>query len=371
MLKVAIVGCGKIADSHASQIRRIKGCEIVAVCDKEPLMARQLHERFPIKRYFADLAEMLAESKPDVVHITTPPKSHSELAKLCLESGCHVYVEKPFTIHEHEAQELIALAIKEGLKLTVGHDDQFSHVARRMRGLVHDGYLGAGPVHMESYYGYPLGGAYVAALMGDKGHWVRRLPGQLLQNIISHGIARIAEFLATDSPCVMAFGFTSPYLKGMGERELIDELRVTICDDERITAYFTFSSQMRPAHHQFRIYGTKNGLVLDQDQETLVKLRGTRFTSYAEKFVPPVDFAKQYVGNLATNLRTFFDRDFHMKSGMKCLIESFYRSITDDTVPPIPYREILLTSKIMDAIFVQVAGQQQQSVLHRQTLHAR
>ena len=43
MLKVAIVGCGKIADAHASQIQRIlEGCEIVGVCDREPLMARQL-----------------------------------------------------------------------------------------------------------------------------------------------------------------------------------------------------------------------------------------------------------------------------------------------------------------------------------------
>ena len=98
MLKVAIVGCGKIADAHASQIERIKGCEIVGVCDREPLMARQLYERFPVKRYFSDLGELLGEAKPDVVHITTPPKSHFDLAKLCLEWGCHVYVEKPFTL---------------------------------------------------------------------------------------------------------------------------------------------------------------------------------------------------------------------------------------------------------------------------------
>ena len=52
MLKVAIVGCGKIADAHAAQIQRIEGCEIVGVCDREPLMARQLYERFPVKGYF-------------------------------------------------------------------------------------------------------------------------------------------------------------------------------------------------------------------------------------------------------------------------------------------------------------------------------
>ena len=71
MLKVAIVGCGKIADAHASQIRRIAGCEIVGVCDKEPLMARQLYERFPIRRYFSDVADLLREARPDVVHGTS------------------------------------------------------------------------------------------------------------------------------------------------------------------------------------------------------------------------------------------------------------------------------------------------------------
>src|SRR5882762_5977408 len=98
MLKVAVVGCGKSADSHLSQIRRIKGCEIVGVCDREELMARQLAERFRIPRYFADLPALVHETRPDVVHITTPPKSHYGLAKWCLENGHHVYVEKPFTL---------------------------------------------------------------------------------------------------------------------------------------------------------------------------------------------------------------------------------------------------------------------------------
>jgi predicted dehydrogenase len=358
MLKVAIVGCGKIADSHASQIQRIKECEIVGVCDREPLMAKQLAERFPVRQYFSDLGELLSESRPDVVHITTPPESHFELAMNCLESGCHVYVEKPFTLYEHEAKKLIRTADDRGLKITAGHDDQFTHVARRMRTLVREGFLGDGPVHMESYYCYELGRTgYAGALLGDKQHWVRRLPGKLLQNIISHGIARIAEFLTTDSPQVIAHGFISPYLKSLGETEIIDELRVIISEDERTTAYFTFSSQMRPSLHQFRMYGSKNGLVLDHDQETLIKLRGTRFKSYLEKFVPPVIFAKQHLGNLRSNLKIFLARDFQMKAGMKCLIESFYHSIVEQTPEPIPYREILLTARIMDAIFSQLAGQ--------------
>jgi predicted dehydrogenase len=355
MLKVAIVGCGKIADAHASQILRVGGCEIVGVCDREPLMAKQLYERFPVKRYFDDLGELLDRSRPDVVHITTPADSHLEIARFCLEQGCHVYVEKPFTLYAEEAQELVALAERKALKLTVGHSDQFSHVARRMRALVKSGYLGGAPVHMESYYGYDLGDpSYARALLGDKHHWVRKLPGKLLQNIISHGIARIAEYLTSDSPNVITYGFVSPLLKQINEHGIVDELRVIISEEERTTAYFTFSSQMRPLTHEFRIYGPKNGLVLDHDHEILIRLRGNKYKSYADKFIPPVSFAMQHVGSLIENAKLFLARDFHMDSGMKYLIESFYRSIREDTPVPIPYREILLTSRIMDTIFGQL-----------------
>lgn len=361
MLKIAILGCGKIADSHAAQIQRIKGCEIVGVCDQEPLMARQLYERFPVKRYFSELDELLTEAKPDVVHITTPPASHFEIAKACLARGCHIYVEKPFTLNAEQARSLVALANEKQLKLTAGHDDQFSHVARRMRELVRSGYLGGPPVHMESCFCYELGQTYAQALFGDRQHWVRGLPGKLLHNIISHGVARIAEFLVSDSPEVIAYGFTSPLLRGVGETEIIDELRVIICEDERTTAYFTFSSQMRPSMHQFTVYGPKNGLLLDQDHEILLKLRGAPFKSYLEKFVPPVVFARQHLANLAINAKSFLAMDFHAKAGMHCLIDSFYRSIADGTPVPIPYREILLTATIMDRIFERIGSSRSQS----------
>src|SRR3974377_1121347 len=107
MLRVGIIGCGKIADSHALQIQRIEGAEIVAVCDREPLMAQQLAARFPIRSWFNDVTQFLEKERPDVVHIATPPSSHFALAKTCLEAGCHVYVEKPFTLYAHETAELI------------------------------------------------------------------------------------------------------------------------------------------------------------------------------------------------------------------------------------------------------------------------
>ena len=355
MIRVGIIGCGKIADAHADQIRRIPDCRIAGACDREELMAKQLYERFPVDQYFSDVSRMIDSARPDVVHITTPPQSHFELGKTCLEAGCHVYIEKPFTLNTGEAAELIRIAEAKHLKITVGHDDQFSHVARRMRTLIREGYLGGAPVHMESYYCYDLGSeGYAKALLGDKKHWVRKLPGKLLHNIISHGIARISEFLTTETPDILAHGFTSNFLKSINETEIIDELRVIVSEPGGATAYFTFSSQMRPSLHHFRVYGPKNALILDDDHQTLIKVNGGRHKSYLEKFIPPLDFGKQYLGNSVHNVKKFLGNDFHMKSGMKYLIESFYNSILYGEPLPISYKEIILTSKIMDDVFSKI-----------------
>ena len=360
MIRVGIIGCGKIADAHDEQLIRISDCEIVGVCDREELMAKQLYERFPIKNYFSDVNAFLETAEPDVVHITTPPQSHFDLGRKCLESGCHVYIEKPFTVTASEAEELIAIAIANNKKVTVGHDDQFTHAARKTRELLRAGYLGGPPVHMESYYCYDLGDAhYASAVLGDRNHWVRQLPGKLFQNNISHGICRIAEYMTVESPKVVAIGFASPLLTRMNELDIVDELRVIMSDGESMTAYFTFSSQMRPVLKHFRIYGRENGLEMNHDQQTVIKVRGDKYKSYLEKIVPASNYARQYWGNAVGNINSFLRMDFHMKSGMKFLIESFYRSILDGGELPISYREILLTARIIDSIATQVNAQLQ------------
>lgn len=359
MIKVGIVGCGKIADAHASQILRIPDCKIVGVCDKEWLMAKQLYERYNVQRYFDNIEELLEIARPDVIHITTPPQSHYKLGKLCLESGCNIYIEKPFTLYAEEAEKLIQLANDKNLKVTVGHDYQFTPAARRMRELIGNGYLGGRPVHMESYYCYDLGDvSYAKAMLGDKDHWVRTLPGKLLHNIISHGISKIAEYISGDQPKVIAHGFTSPFLRELNEYDIIDELRVIINDNDCATAYFTFSSQMRPVLHHFRTYGLKNALMMDHEHQTLIKVSGTKYKSYLDKFIPPYVFAKQYMLNSITNIGQFLRNDFHMAAGMKFLIESFYKSIINNTPLPISYKEIMMTAKIMDSIFEQIYRRQ-------------
>ena len=126
MLRVAIIGCGKIADQHLLAINRIPDCKVIAACDRELLMADQLAERFGVASCFSDAREMLTTARPDVVHVTTPPQSHFALGKQCLERGSHLYLEKPFTVTADEAEFLIGLATQNGLKITAGHNYQFT-----------------------------------------------------------------------------------------------------------------------------------------------------------------------------------------------------------------------------------------------------
>jgi len=357
MIRATIVGCGKIAEAHAWSIGFVPGVELVGLCDKEELMARQLAERFCVKAVFRDVQTMLETARPDVVHITTPPQSHFDIARQCLAAGCHVYVEKPFTLNSMEAEELCRAAEEKGLKLTVGNDEQFSHAAIQMRELIRDGYLGGPPVHMDGYFCYDLGDErYAKAFLSNRSHWVRALPGQLLQNIISHGIIRIVEYLPGKDVRVTAQGFTSSFLKKLGENRLIDELRVVLTDDQMTTAYFTFSTQMKPSLIELRIYGPRNGLLFNQSHHSVIRLPGGIYKSYLEKILPLRGFARQYRQNLLSNAKLFIKRDFYMQEGLKNLTALFYRSISKGTAVPIPYRDIILTSKIMDGIFAQVYG---------------
>ena len=353
-MNIAIIGCGKIADEHATAIGFMPDCKICAVCDQEELMAAQLAERLGIQAWFTDARELLSKARPDVVHITTPPQSHFSLAKLCIEAGSHVFIEKPFTVTGDEAAELLDSANRCKVKVTAGHNHQFSPVAVRMRELINRGFLGGDPVHLESTFCYDLGDGYARALLGDAKHWVRTLPGQLLHNVISHGICKIAEFLHADDPVVKVLGFQSKTLKAAGSSDIVDELRVMITGDHDVSAYFTFSTQTKPARHEFKIYGPKNYIIADHTHQTLTHSLPKNFKIHLNLLMPPLLFARQFWRGGCRNASDFLHHRLHMDEGRRTLLKRFYTSISEGTSPPIAYREILLTARIMDSIFAQL-----------------
>jgi len=366
-MRGAIVGCGKIADQHVHAIRRIDDCIIVGLCDRELLMARQLGERFGINACFTDLQELLETTTPDVVHITTPPQSHYSLARQCLESGSNVYLEKPFTITAREAESLIRMAERRDLKITAGHNLQFTPETLAMRQLVARGFLGGKPLHLESHFSYDLGDTtYVGALLGDHQHWVRQLPGQLLHNIISHGLAKLAEFLDDDLIEIVGTAHQSEQLRNLGAPEVLDELRVLIRDKSGTTAFFCFSTQIKGLN-ELRIYGPEGSIVVDHISGAVIRSKYRSCKSYLTYFVPPLRAAREHLRNARINITNFVRQRLYQDFGMKELIERFYNSIRSGSPPPIPYRKIILTARIMDEIFAQIyRDRSQRSEVRRQ-----
>jgi predicted dehydrogenase len=354
MVRVAIIGCGKVADQHVQALQHIPDCQIVALCDRELLMAQQLGQRFAVRECFSDLNEMLRAASPDVVHITTPPQNHFSHARQCLESGSHVYVEKPFTITANEAESLIELANGCGLKITAGHNYQFTLEMMQMRRLVNKGFLGGKPVHLESYWSYDLGDLrYANAFLGDRNHWVHQLPGQLFHNIISHGIAKLTEFLDDELTEIVATAHQSDQLRSLGAPDVLDELRVLIRDKNGTTAFFCFSTQIRGLN-QLRVYGPAGSITADIITGSLIRNRNRSYKSYLTYFIPPLRTAWEHFRNAPVNVANFLRRRLYQDFGMKELIERFYDSIRSSTPLPILYRDIILTARIMDEIFAQV-----------------
>lgn len=347
-LKIAIVGCGKIADAHVDEVRKIPSVQLCAVCDTEPIMAEQLAVRYSVPRWYSDLTQLLETEKPDVLHITTPPGSHLALTRLAVSAGCHVFLEKPIALHHGDTEAIFAAVNDAGRKLTVNYWPKFEAPALDLLRLYDSGVLGD-PVHIESSYGYNLEGDFGMAFRRDPEHWVNHLPGKLFQNVLDHILNRITPFIQDDRPFINAVAFSGD----PGGSELLDELRVII-RGAKTSAYATFSAHARPVGQTLRVYGTKNTAFADFVARTVVLERKQTFPSALGRLFPSFLTAKDYLGQGFRNLNSFAHARFHFFAGMRRLLSEFYQSIEQDSPPPIPYDEILRVSSMMDRIFEQV-----------------
>jgi predicted dehydrogenase len=356
-LRVVIVGCGKIADSHVDEIRRLpEQAQVVAVCDREGLMAEQLAMRFAIPARYDDFESMLEQERPDVVHITTPPQSHTALALTALAADCHVYVEKPFALDSVQAAQVLAAAEGHRRKVTVGYSSLFDPPVERLRELVASGVLGE-PVHVESFYGYNLDSPFGRALLADPSHWVHSLPGKLFHNVIDHMLNKIIAFVPDEAPLVTAAASAlRPERTGDDRNAMMDELRVLV-RGQRVTGYGTFSARIRPAAQFVRVYGTRNIAHADLVARTVVLEASPQFPSAVGRLLPAFSQAASLATQGVSNVGRFLRSDFQYFAGMRTLLSRFFESITHDGPVPIPYRDILRIASMMDEIFRQVRAQ--------------
>jgi predicted dehydrogenase len=122
-LKTAVVGVGYLGRIHAEKYRAIDNVDLIAVCDLDEDVARSVAESVETD-FVCDPNALVG--RVDAVTIAASTPAHFALAKLFLENGVHVLVEKPMTSTSDEARILVALAEKKGLKLQVGHVERFN-----------------------------------------------------------------------------------------------------------------------------------------------------------------------------------------------------------------------------------------------------
>jgi predicted dehydrogenase len=365
-LKVAIVGCGKIADGHVQEIQKMpRLASLVAVADLEGLMAEQLAVRYGVPRFYDDIERLLAAEAPDVVHITTPPASHAALVGRAVEAGTHVYVEKPLAPSADETRRILEAVRRAGKKLTIGYSYTFDAPGLRLRELLLRGALGE-VVHVDTVYGYDLQSAFGRAVLADGDHWVHRLPGKLLHNNLDHLLCRLPELLPDARPDdaahadplgdtrIAATGWRRHGARfGDARDAMLDELRVTFFAGG-VSAHAMFSSHGKPVEHTTRVVGTRATAVADHVARTLVLEPRSALPGVFGRLAPAFDRAAQHAREGAKNLAAFARNDLHYFGPMSTLLRRFYASIVDGGPPPIPYRDIVRVAAWMDEILGQV-----------------
>jgi predicted dehydrogenase len=128
---------------HLEAIQRIDGSELVAVCDADPSVAREVGERYGVPG-FTDLAELIDATHPDVVQISTPHDQHVAVAIAALEAGVSVLSEKPVAHTTAEAERLVRWSA-EHPEACVGicFQNRYNATSQAARDLLSSGELGA------------------------------------------------------------------------------------------------------------------------------------------------------------------------------------------------------------------------------------
>ena len=190
MLKIALIGAGKMGISHLSILGGYANAEIVGICDTSKMVTDFLskHGKFSC---FSDYNKMIAEVKPDAVVVAVPTKFHYSIIKDLLNKNIHVFAEKPFCLNYDQSQELVKLAIKNNLINQVGYHNKFIGTFKEVKRIVDSGVLG------EIYHF--IGESYGPVVLKKKAETWRSDPaegGGCLMDYASHVIDLINSILS-------------------------------------------------------------------------------------------------------------------------------------------------------------------------------
>jgi len=244
-MKTALIGAGQIARQHLACLQEMEGVDVRAVCDLSPAAAECAAERFGIPKWYTDYREMLALEMPEVVHVTTPPSSHFQLATAALQAGAHVFVEKPATESVEEVRAITQTALAANRALVENHNYLFNRATREILAEIESGAAGK-VVHVEALI--------CLDILGPSGfadpnlvHPALRMAGGAIADFLPHLASLAWRFVGPhrSAHTVWAKRATSalPY----------DEFHATV-EAERGTASLGFSASAQPDAFWLRVY---------------------------------------------------------------------------------------------------------------------
>ncbi len=151
-IHVGLVGYGMSGEIfHAPLIEKVEGLALSTVMSSKP---EKVHQDYPDVTVVPALDRLLADKNIALVVISTPNDTHYEFAKRAIEAGKHVIVEKPFTIHAADADELIELARQHNVMLSVYQNRRWDNDFLTIRHLLQTGVLGAVSTYEAHYDRY-------------------------------------------------------------------------------------------------------------------------------------------------------------------------------------------------------------------------
>lgn len=143
MINVGVIGCGYWGPNLIRNFHGSKKFSMDTVSDLDSGRLSFIQENYPDIYATMDCNEIFKDSKIDAVAIATPAATHYELAKKAIDSGKHVFVEKPMTMKREQAEELVSLAEKNKVTLMVDHTFVYTGAIRKIKELIVNGDLGS------------------------------------------------------------------------------------------------------------------------------------------------------------------------------------------------------------------------------------
>jgi predicted dehydrogenase len=174
-VNIGVIGTGGISGAHFKAYSQLPDAKIVAVADILPERAKAAAERWGVEKWFTDFNDLLSLPDLHAVVVCTYNQAHRDPVVAALESGKHVFVEKPLAATLQDAVDMVRAAKKNGLILQTGFWPRFSHELRTAREIVRSGALG------DIYYAQAIGGGR------------RRIPGGSFLKKDTAGSGTIAD----------------------------------------------------------------------------------------------------------------------------------------------------------------------------------